>query len=274
MVVVFAPTSVNHTLDLLQISPLRPSAPLPWPSASAVALARIVGFVDPLTVRPIAETWPQRYEILTGLKHWLLAQRAQLATITVQVREPLSDEQAHQLIVLDSGHEAANPIAEAQIIQTEVARGRSITAAGRELGLSRTEASHRLRLLQLAPSVQALIAAGQLAMGKARALVGLTASVQMELVQRLAWEKLNTRQVEGLAKGYKQREKNIPVRAEIPLSSPAKDPHLVRLESELAERLGTRVTLAYEGDGHGQLIIDFDALEILDGVLERLGYVP
>ncbi|HPE72612.1 MAG TPA: hypothetical protein PK018_10685, partial [Candidatus Competibacter sp.] len=163
-------------LDLLQISPLRPSAPLPWPSASAMALARSVGFVDPVTVRPIAETWPQRYEILTGLKHWLLAQRAELPTIAVQVREPLSDEQAYQLILLDSGHEAANPIDEARMIQTEVAQGKSITAAGRELGLSRTEASHRLRLLQLAPCVQALIAAGQLEMGKARPLVGLPAS--------------------------------------------------------------------------------------------------
>ncbi|HCB12482.1 MAG TPA: hypothetical protein DEP36_02770, partial [Gammaproteobacteria bacterium] len=64
-----------------------------------------------------------------------------------------------------------------------------ITAAGRALGLSRTEASHRLRLLQLAPSVQARITAGQLEMGKARPLVGLPASVQWELVQRLVWEK-------------------------------------------------------------------------------------
>ena len=259
-------------LDLLQISPLRPSAPLPWPSASAVALARSVGFVDPVTVRPLAATGPQRYEILTGLKHWLLAQRAALPTLAVQVREPLSDAQAYQLILLDAGHEAANPIAEARMIQTEVAQGKSITTAGRALGLSRTEASHRLRLLQLASSVQARIAAGQLEMGKARPLVGLPASVQLELVQRLVWEKLNTRQVEALAKAYKHPGKNGSAHAEATSSLPAKDPNLVRLESELAERLGTRVTLACGGQGRGQLVIDFDTLEILDGVLERMGY--
>lgn len=264
----------NVPLDLLQISPLRPSAPLPWPPAAAVALARSVGFVDSVTVRPIAATGPQRYEILTGLKHWLLAQRAQLPTIAIQVREPLSDAQAHQLILLDSGDAVANPIAEARMIQTEVAQGKSITAAGRALGLSRTEASHRLRLLQLAPSVQARITAGQLEMGKARPLVGLPASVQLELVQRLAWEKLNTRQVETLAKAYKHPGKNSSAHAEATPSLPAKDPDLVRLESELAERLGTRVTLAYGGQGRGQLVIDFDTLEILDGVLERLGYGP
>jgi hypothetical protein len=48
----------------------------------------------------------------------------------------------------------------------------------------------------------------------------------------------------------------------------------VRLESELAERLGTRVMLTYGEHGGGQLIIDFDTLEIFDGILERLGYVP
>jgi ParB family chromosome partitioning protein len=264
----------NVPLDLLQISPLRPSAPLPWPPAAAVALARSVGFVDPVTVRPIAATWPQRYEILTGLKHWLLAQRAELPTIAVQVREPLSDAQAHQLIILDAGDAVAHPIDEARMIQTEVAQGKSITAAGRELGLSRTEASHRLRLLQLAPSVQALIAAGQLDMGKARALVGLTASVQLELVQRLAWEKLNTRQVEALAKVYKEHHRNTHINNSSLSAPSARDPNLTRLETDLTEKLGTPVTVTYGEQGRGQLVIDFDTLEILEGVLEKLGYAP
>jgi len=86
------------------------------------------------------------------------------------------------------------------------------------------------------------------------------------------WEKLNTRQVETLAKAYKYPGKNSSAHAEATPSLSAKDPDLVRLESELAERLGTRVTLAYGEHGRGQLIIDFDTLEILDGVLERLGY--
>ena len=259
-------------LDLLHISPLRPAAPLPWPTAPAVALAQAVGFVDPVTARPIPGTTPQRYEILTGLKHWLLAQRAQLATVPLHLREHLSEREARQLVEHEAGQDAKDPIAEAQAVQAEVYQGRSIAAAGRTLGLSRTEASHRRRLLRLAPSVRARVATGSLEPGKARALVGLDERAQLELVHRIAREGLNTRQVEALAKAYKQNGGNPHAAAVLPPAPPAQDPDLARLEIDLAERLGTRVTIDYGEVGRGHLIIDFASLEILEGVLERMGY--
>lgn len=259
-------------LDLLYISPLRPALSLPWPTAPAVALAQAVGFVDPVTVRPIPGTIPQRYEILTGLKHWLLAQRAQLATVPIHLREQLSEREARQLVEHDAGQEDKDPIAEAQAVQAEVCQGRSIAAAGRTLGLSRTEASHRRRLLRLAPSVRTRVATGALEPSKARALVGLDERAQLELVHRIAKEGLNTRQVEALAKAYKQNGGNPYSDATIQPQPTAKDPNLSRLEIDLAEQLGTQVTIGYSENGPGQLIIDFANLEILEGVLERIGY--
>lgn len=179
-------------LDLLHVSALRPAVPLPWPTPAAVALARAVGFVEPVTVRPLPGATPPRYEILSGLKHWLLAQRAELATVPVHVRDPLSDADARRLVEGDAGPEPADPLAEARAIQAEVARGRSIAAVGREMGLSRTEASHRLRLLRLAPSLQQQVATGALEIGKARALVGLPEQVQLDLARRIARENLTT----------------------------------------------------------------------------------
>ena len=258
-------------LDLLQISRFRSPGPLPWPSAQAVVLARAVGFVDPVTVRPLPGAIPPRYEILTGLRHWLLAQRAQLATVTIQPRESLSDDEARRLVELDTGL-TFDPIAEAQAIQAEVEQGTSITAAGRVFGLSRTEASHRLRLLRLTPSVRIRVATGALDPGKARALVGLTERDQIDLAQRIAREDLNTRQVEVLAKACKQGDRHPQASPGIPPPAPAKDPNLVRLENDLAEFFGTRVTIRYGTDGRGQLIFDFVDLEILEGVLERIGY--
>lgn len=80
--------------------------------------------------------------------------------------------------------------------------------------------------------------------------------------------------METLEKACKQREKNTSATVEIAPSSPAQDSNLARLESELAKGLGMRVTLAYAEHSRGALIIGFDTLEILDGVLERLGYRP
>ena len=261
-------------LDLLHVSRLRPPAPLPWPTAQAIALARAVGFVDPVTVRPLPGATPPRYEILTGLRHWLLAQRAQLATVDVHLREQVSDDEASRLVALDAGQDGPDPIAEARAIQAEVERGRSIAAVGREMGLSRPEASHRLRLLRLAPSVRARIATGELDTGKARALVGLTERSQLDLAQRIAREGLNTRQVEALAKACRQDRRNASVGAGMSPAPSVMDPNLARLETELAERLGTRVTIDCGADGQGRLIIDFADLEILEGVLARLGYEP
>ena len=195
-------------------------------------------------------TTPPRYEILTGLRHWLLAQRAELATVPVQVRDSLSEEDARRLVEQDAGQEQTDPIAEARAIQAEVTRGRSIAAVGRDRGLSRTEASHRLRLLRLAPSVQARVATGELELGKARALVGLPERAQLDLAQRIAREGLTTRQVEALAKVYKPGGGHSRIDVGESPAPAAPDPDLARLEADLAERLGTRVTIA-TADGRG-----------------------
>ena len=266
----------NVPLDLLHISRWRPPLPLPWPNPQAVTLARTVGFVEPVTVRPLPGATPPRYEILAGLRHWLLAQRAELATVPVHVRDSLSEEDARRLVEQDAGPGLPDPLAEARAIQAEVARGRSVAAVGRDRGLSRTEASHRLRLLRLAPSVQARVASGALELGKARALVGLPECVQLDLARRIGQENLTTRQVEALAKVYKPGGGHSRTDVgECPApAAPAPDPDRARLETDLAERLGTRVTIRYGDGGQGQLVVDFANLEILEGVLERIGVRP
>ena len=260
-------------LDLLHVSPLRPPTPLPWPGPQAVALARAVGAVEPVTARPLPGAAPPRYEILAGLRHWLLAQRAALSTVPVHVLEGLGDADARRLVALDAGPVPPDPVAEAEAIRAEVGRGRSVAAVGRDRGLSRTEASHRLRLLRLAPSVRAQVAAGALAAGKARALVGLRERDQIELARRIAREGLTNRQVEALARARKQGQRDaggVPV----PPAPAVKDPDLARLETELSERLGTRVTVGCGAGGGGRLVIDFADPDILEGVLERLGVRP
>lgn len=81
-----------------------------------------------------------------------------------------------------------------------------------------------------------------------------------------------TCQVEALAQAGKSGGGLSQAGAGIAPKPLAKDPDLARLEVGLAERLGTPVTLTYGADGRGQLIVEFANLEILQGVLERLGY--
>jgi ParB family chromosome partitioning protein len=234
-------------------------------------VARTVGCVEPVTARPLPGAPPPRYEILAGLQHWLLAQRAQLATVPIHLLTCPSNEDARRLVELDAGQAPPDPLAEARAIQAEVARGRSIAAVGRERGLSRTEASHRLRRLRLAPSLQQQVTTGALTIGKARTLVGLPEHAQFDLARRIAQEVLTTHQVESLAKAGKPGSSHLQAGAGIAPEPPAKDPDLARLEVDLAERLGTRVTVTYGANGRGRLIVEFADLEILEGVVGAEG---
>ncbi|MFO1429872.1 MAG: ParB/RepB/Spo0J family partition protein [Candidatus Competibacteraceae bacterium] len=257
------------TLELyrLQISALRPRVPLPWPTVQELTVARQVGLVPPVVVRPLPGD-PQCYEILSGLKHWLLAQRAPLATVPAQIVTDLSDEAVRLLVEQDACTTALDPITEARLVQARVEQGLTDAAAGREIGRSRTATAHLRRLLRLAPTVQAQVAQGALSPGTARALVGLSERQQVELAGRIIRERLTTRQVEALARAWKTGHTAEPTT--IPDRVPARDPDLMRLESELADRLGTPVTITYGGPGQGRLVIDFATLEILDGILEKI----
>ncbi|HYQ91164.1 MAG TPA: hypothetical protein VES89_03580, partial [Candidatus Competibacteraceae bacterium] len=119
--------------------------------------------------------------------------------------------------------------------QRRVEQGLSGAADGRESGLSRTAAAHRRRLLRLTPAVQAQVAQGTLPPGKARALVGLPAWQQLELADRIARERLTTRQVEALAKAWKADRAVIT--SPTPLANAmANDPNVTQLEKGVTSR--------------------------------------
>jgi ParB family chromosome partitioning protein len=260
-------------LHQLHISALRPrSWPLPWPTPTELTRARETGLIEPVTVRPLKLTsCPVDYEILAGLKHWLLAQRLALSTIPAQVCE-VDDETARLWVEAEIVPTLWNPIAEARVLQQRVRAGLSVAAAGREFGLTRTDASHRLRLLRLAPDVQEQIVRGELAAGTARALVGLNPSQQRNLAVRIRCERLSCRKVEALAKNFKIKKNLGNLSADNPVLFISEDPDQSRLESELTDILGTPVTLKYNPDGTGSMIIFFSNLDIFDNVLGRLGY--
>jgi ParB family chromosome partitioning protein len=268
-------------LDRLYTSHLRSiQQPLPWPNPSEVAHARETGLIEPVIVRPLPGTQPPNYEILFGLKNWLLAQRLGLVKAPVTIRT-VGDEIARRWVEADSrsSRSAENPIIVARAIQRRVREGLKVAAAGRELGLSRTDASHRLRLLRLAPDILERVASGELAPGTARALVGLTLERQRRLADHIRCEGLSTRQVETLVRVWKAS--GIDDLSSLGTAPPSisssfiavkRDPDQEQLERALSEHLGTPVAIRYPASGTGQLVIDFATLEILEGILERLGY--
>jgi len=217
------------------------------------------GVMQPVLVRPVAES---RYEIIAGERRWRAAQLAGLNEIPALVRE-IADEAALAMALIENiQRENLNPLEEAQGIQRLVDEfALTHQLAAEAVGRSRSAVTNLLRLLNLAPRVQEMMMQNLLDMGHGRALLGLTQVKQIDAAHEIINKGLSVREAEKLA----QRMLKPAVDNRV---QPDRD--VLRLQEELAEKLGARVTLSPRKGGKGRLSIDYDNLEQLDNILGRL----
>jgi len=250
----------------LPVANLRPGRYQPRTQMNPDAIADLAdsikaqGVIQPILVRPVQDG---QYEIIAGERRWRAAKLAGLAKVPVLVRD-VRDELALAMALIENiQREDLNPIEEAQGIQRLVAEfGMTHEAAAAAVGRSRSGVTNLLRLLGLAKPVQELILHAKLDMGHGRALLALPAAKQIELANVIG------------AKGYSVRQAEQLVRAA--LAPPRKatrrrDRDIEILETELAEHLGTRVTIEPRGGkGAGRLVIDYASLDQLDVFVGKL----
>jgi ParB family chromosome partitioning protein len=233
------------------------------------------GVVQPIVVRPIelpgSDAAVQRYEIVAGERRWRAAQIAGLATIPAVIRR-VPDESAIAMALIENiQREDLNPLEEARALdrlirEFDVTHQQAADAVGR----SRAAVSNLLRLLELAPEVAELVETRQLEMGHARALLALTnRRQQAEVGGLVARKSLSVRETEALIR----RMINPPARdGHSPESHEARqgDPNVSRLQSELGEKLGAKVSIEHLASGRGKLIVRYNSLDELDGILGHI----
>ena len=130
------------------------------------------------------------------------------------------------------------------------------------VGRSRPAASNLLRLLHLAQPVQELLMAGDIDMGHARALLPLDGAHQIQVANQVAAKQLSVRETEKLVQQIVDpRAKKV---------APPPDRDLLRLEEELADRLGSTVKIRSNKKGAGTVTLHFGNLDQLDGLLGYL----
>ncbi len=222
------------------------------------------GVMQPILVRPIGGLFDaKRYEIIAGERRWRAAQLAGLTSVPCLVRE-IPDEAALAMSLIENiQREDLNPLEEAAGIQRlidefEMTHQQAADAVGR----SRPAASNLLRLLQLAPQVQELLMAGDIDMGHARALLPLDGAGQVGLANLIAARGLSVRETERLV----HQALNPKAKAE----APPPDRDILRLEEDIADRIGATVKIKANKKGAGAVTIQFGSLDQLDGLLERL----
>jgi ParB family chromosome partitioning protein len=125
--------------------------------------------------------------------------------------------------------------------------------------------ANTLRLLDLDATVLEALGAGRISEGHGRAMLGLTAIQQRELLGLIEARGLSVRQVEELAR--RLREAADPAPAATP--GKAADADLERVEEDLRRALGTKVRMARSRNG-GRIIIEWYGDEELGRLYERL----
>jgi ParB family chromosome partitioning protein len=131
------------------------------------------------------------------------------------------------------------------------------------IGRSRAGVTNLLRLLELAPAVQAMLSEGRIDMGHARALLALSKARQVEVAGQIAARGLSVREAERLVQHATQATAHA-------RPAPRLDADSRRLQEELSESLGASVQLKPRAGGKGSVVIDYSSLDELAGIVKRL----
>ena len=257
-------------LDLLQRGKYQPRVDMRLETLSELADSiKSQGLVQPILVRPLAGRAPgesQRYEIIAGERRWRAAQMAGLADIPAVIRD-VPDESAVSMALIENiQREDLNPLEEAGALLRLIEEfGLTHQAAAEAVGRSRAAVSNLLRLIDLADEVKEMLEQRRIEMGHARALLGLTARrQQIEVATLVAKKALSVRETEALVRRL------LAPAAPREAKSAAVDPDIHRLERELADKLGAKVAFQHAASGKGRLVVSYNSLDELEGILGHI----
>jgi ParB family chromosome partitioning protein len=202
---------------------------------------------------------------------------AGLAEIPAIVRE-VPDEAAVAMALIENiQREDLNPLEEARALQRLIEEfGLTHQSAAEAVGRSRAAVSNLLRLMELADEVKELLEQRSIEMGHARALLSLTSRrQQIEVAGLVAKKALSVRDTEALVRrlmssGQQAHPRRASPCGASPRRVPPRDPDIHRLELELADKLGARVMFQHKASGKGKLVVTYNSLDELEGILAHI----
>ena len=211
-------------------------------------------------VRPVGK---KKYEIIAGERRWRAAQMAGLGEVPVVVKE-VDDQSAMAMALIENiQRDDLNPLEEATALhrllnEFELTHQQVAQAVGK----SRTTVTNLIRLLDLDAEVKQLVEDGSLEMGHARALLALEGGLQVEAAVQVAAKGLSVRETEALVRRLNQPK---------PPPKPVEDdPDVRRLVSDLTDKLGAKVAIQQGTGGKGRLVISYNSLDELEGILDHI----
>jgi ParB family chromosome partitioning protein len=251
-------------VDQISPNPHQPRREMRDTSITDLAASlKSTGLIQPIIVRKIADG----YQLIAGERRLRAAKVAGFTTIPAIVRDVDSFTQAQMALVENIQREDLNPIDRAmsyRILMNQLGLTQAELAA--RLGEDRSAIANFLRLLELSAKTQMKIRDGQLSVGHAKVLAGVTDIFEQDRLAELAVSQdLSVRNLERVVQ-------SAPSEAAPPKPAPAPSAHLKDLETNISRQLGMRVQVKSGAKkSKGRLILHYSNLDQFDDLLQRLG---
>ncbi|MDP6198796.1 MAG: ParB/RepB/Spo0J family partition protein [Porticoccaceae bacterium] len=221
----------------------------------------VQGVIQPIVVRPVADS---RYEIIAGERRWRAAQQAGLHTVPAIVRSVTDEATIAMALIENIQREDLNAMEESlALIRLQNEFKLTQKQVAEAVGKSRSAVTNLMRLASLETPVQQQLERGELELGHAKCLLALEGNEQINAARNVAANGMTVRQTESLVKTLLN-----------PSNSKGKtttdNPDIVRLQEDLSEKLGAQVNIQHSAKGSGRLILKYNSVDELDGILAHL----
>jgi ParB family chromosome partitioning protein len=255
-------------IDLIVPSPLQPRTHFfEAPLDELVESIRQHGVVQPLIVRPV----DGRLELIAGERRWRASRKLGLATVPVIEREASDRDVLEIALVENLQREDLNPIEEA-IGYSRLAREFKMKQEeiASRVGKSRASVANAIRLLELPPEVQTLVAQGRISVGHAKAVLSIKDDDTRKLAaERILKGSLTVRAAERLAHELGEgRPKPKPGRQS--RAGATLDPHIAQVRNLLRDHFATQVHIQH-GHKRGKIELEYYGENDLQRILDLLG---
>lgn len=258
----------SHALLEIALSDIVPGKYQPrrefhQPELEALANSiRAQGVLQPIVVRSLRD---KRYEIIAGERRWRASQLAGLTEIPALIKD-VPEEAAMAIALIENiQRENLTALEEAMALdRLSKEFGLTHIQVAESVGKSRSAITNLLRLLTLSDDVKLMLEQGDIEVGHAKALLGLRGHNQSQIAKMIVQKGLSVRETERVVARF-QEESSLK-----PKSRVVVDPNVRALQNSLSEKLGAEVEIVHGQQGRGKVVIQYNSLDELDGILAHI----
>jgi ParB family chromosome partitioning protein len=221
------------------------------------------GLMQPIVVRK-SHSSDNQFEIIAGERRWRAAQLAGLDRIPAIVHDVTDQATVAMALIENIQREDLNPIEESQaLIRLQSEFGLTQQQVAEAVGKSRAAVANLMRLASLEKPVQQLLQQRAIDLGHAKCLLALQGSQQTKAAKTVADNRMSVRQTEALIKKLQNTS------TELSEENQA-NRDIENLQQQLSEKLGAKVAIQHRAGGSGKLIVSYNSVDELDGILDHI----